>query len=299
MNWGVEECFGALGRVLQRTGGGFSLEGVAFGVNESADALKRYFHHRFFCGRVSASPPVRLRASGDSGFVGLLSDATRGASCWERGFRVAKRSQDWVFASDGRVCLFLEERGQWDPVAARDGEPVAVRVPRCRENLVPYRLTLHGGLGGVKKGEPFRKYVLAVSVEGALSLVELMSSRAADRLTFSMAVVNEPRDYERLDTVLVDVAERDDKAMVKLLSDFARGQPHRVKPGVPVFCRPVELGLNRAEGTLTWEDRVEGFGERRCVWLAEAVSQSLKAGEVSAAAWTSRLQQLLGAQGAA
>lgn len=293
MNWGVEDCLTGLSRSLTRQGTAFALEGVVFSAPDAANVLRRYLHHRFFCGRASATPPLRSRASGDSGFVGLLADSTRGASCWERGFRIAKRGNDWVFATDGRVCLFLEERGQWDPVGGREGEPVAVRVPRCRENLVPFRFTLHGGLGGLKKGEAFRKYLLSVSVEGALSAVEMLSSRAADRLSFSMAVVNEPRDFERLDTVVVDVAERDDKVMVKLLTDFARSQPHRIKPGVPVFCRPVDMGLSRAEGDLSWEDRVEGFGERRCTWLSEAVAQSLKAGELNVRAWTGKLEQAL------
>ncbi len=297
MNWGVEDCLSALSRSLTKQGGGYALEGVVFSAQDASNVLRRYLHHRFFCGRTSATPPTRSRASGDSGFVGLLADSTRGASCWEKGFRIAKRGGEWVFASDGRVCLFLEERGQWDPFAGREGEPVAVRVPRCRENLVPFRFTLHGGLGGLKKGEAFRKYLLSVSVEGALSAVEMLSSRAADRLSFAMAVVNEPRDFERLDTIVVDVADRDDKAMQKLLTDFARSQPHRLKAGVPVFCRPVDMGLSRAEGDLSWEDRVEGFGERRCVWLSEAVAESLQTGEMNSRVWLNRLEQRLKAAG--
>lgn len=276
-------------RLQVSASGAVRFDGEDLGTVGGPAALSQRLHHGYFCRRTA---PVDLsRASGDGGFVAHLAASTRGASGWEPGFRLARQGHGWVFVSDGRLCLFLDEPGDYSPPEARVGEPVMVRVPRARENLTPNRFTLFGGAGPAPAGEPFVKLFVPLTLDGSASFVELLCSRACDRLAFTMYVVNDPRDFERVDAAVVDVSRRDEEALTRQLVDFARVHRGAVRVGAPLFARSIEAGISRADASGK-EDAADGYGRRRCRWLADELWAGLMAGDRSAAAWKSRLAPL-------
>jgi HopA1 effector protein family len=217
-----------------------------------------------------------------------LAQTARGAVGWETGFKLVKVGAGWAFASNGQLCLFLDEAGQYTPRDARLGEGVAVQVPRVRENLVPLRLTLQGGAGGCEHGEPFVKLFVAATTVGARMVLEALAARPSESLAFSAYVCNEPKDYARADTVVVDVPRVFEASVVRLLGEAARASPDGLRPLVPLFARELMRGISRAEA-LGREDKADGFGLRRAGWLAESVLQALAVGEKSPAEWRARL----------
>ena len=254
----------------------------------AVEALARLVHERYFQGR-TARALTSGRASGDSGFVAHLTHAAHGSAHWESGWRLAKSDEGWAFVSNGRLCLFLDEPGMWAPGDARLGQAVAVRMPRVRENERPFRFTLLGG-GGAAPSARYTKFFAMPALESASALVAWFSSRVADGLSFSLTLVNEPRDFARRDALVLDAGPAAADQVQKLLLDFARNNPGALRESEegPLFTQTVAPGIFTVE-SLGAEDVVDGFGQRRARWVAEAVWAGLNAGEKGHAAWRARL----------
>lgn len=280
--------------------GAITLGGVALKPGEERLRLRDWLYERHFIHREGTRPRAS-RASGDSGWVAHLSSISHGVTGWEGGFKllkVAKNGEEegprgpWAFASDGRICLFLDEPGQYTPHDAREGDGVTVRIPRARENLYPHRFTLLGGRGAAAANEPLVKLYVSLSVEGAAQLVGHLSGRAGEQLRFTLLVTNDPRDFLRSDCVAVDVGRTDEAEATGILQDYLRSHPDQVRPSVPpLLTRALRPGLARADG-LQRGDAGEGYGLRVSDTLAEAVLTGLSAGERTAAGWKVRLQRL-------
>ena len=273
------------------------LDGVSYRPENAHAALSSWMSSRWLSRRPGQAPKGG-RASGDSGWVAHLQSLTRGASGWEPGYTLVRigesdgisgRRGQWAFVSDGRLSLFLDEPGQYSPPAARPGERVSVRVPRARENLTPHRFTLLGNHGAPAPGERVSKLYIGASLEAAALLVATLSARSADGLRFALFVGNEPRDFERTDNIVMDVAFRDEPAAVKLIGDFFKAQSGRLlqlRP--PLQAQQVAPGLAKTEITAI-EDAGDGFFRRRADQLAAVVLDALHAGEINPTQWAARL----------
>ncbi len=275
--------------------GVLALEGSTHRAETAHAALSAWMLSRWLARR-PGNPPRGGRASGDSGWVAHLQSLTRGASGWEPGYTLVRlgesdgvtgRRGQWAFVSDGRLSLFLDEPGQYSPPAARPGEKVAVRVPRARENLTPHRFTLLGNHGAPQPGEKMSKLFVAATLDGAAQLVATLSARSADGLRFALFVGNEPRDFDRTDNVVMDVAARDEPAAVKLLTEFFRGGKLNAAKA-PLQAAAIVPGMAKAE-TIAREDAGDGFFRRRADHLAATVLDALHAGDVTAHGWAARL----------
>lgn len=264
------------------------LEGREVLAPQATRSLQQFVHSRFFCRRKGAVPP-KGRASGDSAWVYELSNAVRGAVAWEPGFKVTQAGGTWVFVSNGRISLFLDEPGQVLPTPAKEGQAVSVRLPRLRENLHPYRMTVRGGRGGVSGAEPFSKLFVSVNQGGAVSWARHLVSRGSEKLAFEAALVNAPDDYDRLDTLVVDVPRRDEEAVTRWLREFARTHVYTVRVGTPLFAAGLDVGISCAAGTLGPEDVADGYGKRQSGALADAVWEGVLAGEKTGDDWNARL----------
>jgi hypothetical protein len=283
----LDDALNDLSRRVQVSATGLRFDADELPAATAVDLLADRLHSAFFCRRAGAAPHV-ARASGDGGLVAHLAAASRGAAGWEPGWRVVKAGGSWVFVSDGRICLFLDEPGYFAPPEARIGDTVVVRVPRARENLTPHRFTLYGGAGPSSTGEPFVKLFLPVTLEGAAPLIELLCSRQFERVPFSLYVTNAPDDFERLDTAVMDLPRRDEEAVTRLIADFARVHRGAARMGTPLFTRHIQAGVSRADAAGP-QDAGDGFGRRRSRWLAQHVWDAVQAGERSPAQWRVRI----------
>ncbi|MBK7864395.1 MAG: hypothetical protein IPJ65_38495 [Archangiaceae bacterium] len=292
MSPGVDEALVELSRRVHLTPGGLRYDHEELPLDKAAAVLAERVHSSFFCRRLGSAPPLP-RASGDGGLVAHLASASRGAAGWEPGWRVVKAGPGWAFVSDGRLCLFLDEPGYFSPPEARVGDPVVVRVPRARENLTPNRFTLYGGAGPAVVSEPFVKLFLPLTLDGAGPLVELLSSRQVDRVPFTLFIANSPDDFERVDAAVLDLQRRDEEAVQRLLLDFVRVNRGAARTGAPLFARAVQAGLARADANGA-PDAGDGFGKRRCRWLADEVWAALQSGEKSPQAWRVRVSGSFG-----
>jgi hypothetical protein len=231
-------------------------------VTQARTARVRQFHSRQFCLR-AGEEPEHARASGDSGFVAHLTASSRGATGWEWSFRLTRRSDTFAYVTDGRLTLFLDEEGQYVPADAKVNDIVAVRLPRARENAHPYRFSLHGGQGGPVLTGGYAKLFVPVTYEGAALLVEGLTGRAGDQLHFALHVCNQPADFDKADTAIIDVGRQDEPGVIKALETFLAQHPGAVKPrGLPYSTEIGPLGLPRTEATSRM-DLADGYGWRK------------------------------------
>ncbi len=258
----------------------------------AAAEISRMVHTRFFCRR-QGSAPLRQRASGDSGYVAHLHAAARGAAAWEQGYRLMERGDGTVTATDGRITLYFDDPSSVMPGTAAMGDAVTVRLPRVRENINSYRFTLKGGTGGIWASAPYSKIFVAVTMEGAVPLVRGLCQKPFDRFGFDAAFTNDPVDFERIDTLVIDVVKREEEPFLRALKEFLKANPNVVRAGHPLFTFPVDRGVSFVSGMLTREDASDGYGQRRCDWLGDGVWAGVRAGEKTADAWKPRLTALL------
>lgn len=227
----------------------------------STDPRVRFFHARRFLLRTSEGPNLP-RASGDSGFVAHLTACTQGATGWDWSFRLVRLGNGWAFISDGKVSLFVDEPGQYVPADAKAGDVVALRLPRARENLHPHRFSLYGGQGGCVVGHGFTKLFVPVTFEAAASLVEACASRWADQLRFSLYVANDPQDFARADSAVIDVGTQDEPGVMRLLEAFFKQSPGALAvKGVPFGTTAGPLNCARVS-VKEKGDLADGFGWR-------------------------------------
>jgi hypothetical protein len=233
----------------------------------------KWFHSRNFCLR-DVDSPEPARASGDSGFVAHLTACTHGATGWDWSFRLVKPGSTWAFVSDGRLTIFLDEAGQFVPADAAVGDMVAVRLPRARENFFTQRFSVYGGQGGVVVGQGFVKLFVPVTFAAGPALVEAFAGRLADQLRFSLYLSNNPRDFDRADSAVVDFSPQDETGVLKILETFSKANPGAFQSrGLPHGTDEGPLKLPRALG-IHRGDVADGFGWRRA---QEAVASGLEA----------------------
>lgn len=256
------------------------------------EILSRYFHRW-----PPGGPRARygLRTSGEPAFVGALAAATRTAASWESGWSVVKSSESWAFVSDGKVCLFLEERRRMDPWQAREGASVRVKLPSARDNLWPGWFTLLGRAGGLPRGGPRVSLLLNLTADGAIRFAERLAADGKRPLNMEARFLNDPALYGRVDTGRVDVAPEELPALTAMVETFRSAHPACLRDGRPLFTQPLAPGVALAQ-LLPGEERPEAFAARRARLLAEAVLGT-PAAKRPAEAWLRSAQRRLAAAG--
>ncbi|MHB8879175.1 MAG: T3SS effector HopA1 family protein [Myxococcaceae bacterium] len=266
---------------------------------EALLALRDHVYARYFC-RWSPVAALRTRysdrASGDPAFVAALLLASHRATCWEPGWKVVKAEGGWAFVSNGRLNLFIGDRGGLQPADAVVGAPVRVRMPCVRENLSPGFFYLVGRAGPIDRGAACLKLYLNLAPAGAAPLIEALSrGPRLEKLRFEAKVANAPGAYCRVDTALVYVEPESYPGLVSFLRAQRRAHPSWWRDETPLFTRALGPGLAVAE--LAPGHTRESFGQQRCRLMAEEVLRALEIGESSAERWLSFVAARFGREG--
>jgi hypothetical protein len=260
---------------------------------DAVRALRDLIYARYFCRwSPSVSGPSRYsdRASGEPAFVAALSAASRGACYWEPGWNMVKSEGEWAFVSNGKICLFVEDRRQLDPPDTRDGHPVHVKLPCARENLSPGFFYLMGRAGPIEHRSPHVKVYLNLASEAAPPLIEALLTRSGmEKLRFEGKFVNDPTGYCRVDTALLYVEPQSYPGLVTLLLNLKKVHGDWFRDGTPLFTKELSRGLAVAESPRGEVLPVESFGQHRCRLVAEALVEALVAGEPPGEAWLKRV----------
>lgn len=237
--------------------------------------LAEALYQRYFIGW-HQPPRPRDDYAGEPGFVAELLARTAGATTWEAGFTVQRRTRQGSFVANDDVRLWVtDDDGLW-PARARAGQRVAVRLPCAREAAIPGFFTVVSRAGRLQRDEAHLKLYLNLAPAAVPSLLDgLVSAPTLRRARFEAKVGNEPSHYGRRDTALVYVAPRDYRRVADWVLAFRARHPRAFRRASPPMTWPLAPGVSAAESPVGVD---ESFGAHRCRLLAEAVVAARRTG---------------------
>lgn len=242
---------------------------------ETTAALAEALYQRYFIGWREPAW-AREDLAGDADFVAALAQRTSGATTWQPGFVVERRTPSGVFVVNDDIRLWVTDAADLRPRAQRTGQRVAVRLPCARESALPGFFTVVSRAGRLAPQAPHLKLYLNVAPAAVASLFEgLVSAPALRRARFEAKAGNEPTQYGRRDTALLYVEPGDYRRVSGWVLGFRRRHARHFRRDTPPMTWALAPGVAVAESPVETE---ESFGAHRCRLLAEAVVSARAAG---------------------
>lgn len=224
-------------------------------------------------------PPRPWNLAADPRFTAALSAANAGRSIWDRGWQV------YQVAADGR--LHVEKGDCYRTVTAtqtglppgylpRPGERVDLAMQR--ESLTAQTGYYHAfgemPASAADEGELARLY-FNVSAEQAPTLLHLLTL-GLNRyfIPFSLKCPSSPALYDRIDTLVLYPPRRFLPLVLDVLEEAVPVLAPLLRPGEPLFSRPLLPGLGGADDPGTGES----FGQSRCRLVAAGIVDAWSTG---------------------
>lgn len=207
----------------------------------------------------------------DPAVLTALSTANQGRGSWQRGWRVASvDAGELVVVRDGIRIRARRSECRVRRGRLRMNAEVSIALPPELPALSPGFFTVVGDVDfAVKPDDLIARLYLNVSCAGAPTLVaEVTSALNRSRVQFRLKVVDHPERFPRRDSAVLYMHAADLRHRRRLLGGVVEACAEGLKPGTPVFTKPLAAGVGLGE-----ERGGDGvsFGMRRCLVLAEGV----------------------------
>lgn len=219
---------------------------------------------------------------GQRDHVSALSAANNGRGSWEPGWRVGEVDEE-----DGRVAVTKDAITFWvDPSTgirtatgrARPGDYCRVLVAKELRNLMPgfYFAIGDGDQGDTRdRPEPLVRFYWNLTAAGAAPYIAAATRTLnAMAVPFRTKVLTDPSSYVRADGGVLYLERRFfHRVRAALLQIHEAVAPH-LRPGVPMFTKPLAQGLGLAEdpgGGMS-------FGQSRCRALVKGLWEAFACG---------------------
>jgi hypothetical protein len=244
-------------------------------------ALEGDLYARLYIRPTRTGAPADFLAQRDH--ISALSGANNGRGTWEPGWQVTGREPD------GRISVRKDDVTFWvgpDGLRARTGTPapgdyVRVRVAKELRSLMPgfYCAIGNGDQDDARDAPaPRVRFYWHLTARAAVPYMAAITSRLNERgIPFRTKVVSDPNGYGRADAGVLYLERRDTTRLGDVLAAVHRAIAPDLRPEVPLFCRPLALGLGVAE------DPGNGlsFGQHRCQLAARALWASYTRGDAT------------------
>ena len=235
--------------------------------------------------RGMATPSVRgshpVLQTGLTPFVAELSAANAGNGYWEDGWQVRtiERNRVSVFHGDLTVWANLED------LLAKDGPlapamAVPLRFPKELLSISPgFYMVLSDKPFTHDDGELLIRVYWNLTAEGAVPFVRVATTLLNKAgLPFKLKVARDPALFTRCDAAVVYIRKCDYHIAADILNKVYADISMYLKPGTPVFTKPLARGVGLAEDP----GLGESFGQNRCHLIADAVVRAYEQGKKSA-----------------
>ena len=214
-------------------------------------------------------------------FVAELSAANAGSGYWENGWQVrtVENGTVGVFRGDLMVWARLEDcmPGQTDLIAP--DMPVHLRFPKEFLGMSPgFYMVLSDKPLNMDDGQMLVRVYWNLTAEGAVLFVKMATKLLnGTGLPFKLKVLRDPALFTRCDAAVVYVLKSDYHAAAEILSRVYAEVGTHLKPGSPIFTKPLAWGVGVAEDPGSGES----FGQHRCRLVADAVIRAYEQGKKS------------------
>lgn len=214
-------------------------------------------------------------------FVAELSAANSGNGYWEDGWQVraVENGTVGVFRGDLLIWALLQE------CMVEQGSPIAPDVS-VRLRFPKEWLGMSPGFYMVLSDKPLShddeqmlvRVYWNLTAEGAVSFVRMATTLLNKAgLPFKLKILRDPALFTRCDAAVVYIRKSDYHAVAEILSRVYAEIVAHLKPGTPVFTKPLAWGVGLAEDP----GLGESFGQNRCRLVADAVIRAYEQGKQS------------------
>jgi hypothetical protein len=237
--------------------------------------LQDRLYRNFYCMGQPVPPEELTPRRGPPGltpFVLSLSAANTGIGCREPG---------WTVHVTGDGELAVERDGLHVRIRPEDfyaapeerlapGDQCHVRFPKEFLKMSPGYYMALGNQGlTLDLAAPIVRFYWNLRNSGAARLVGAATCALnQERVPFRLKVINDPDGFTRCDAGVLYVQKRDYLLVAQAISGIHAEVAADLKPGTPVFTKPLAPGLALAEEPVRSAD---SFGTHRCGLLAEAI----------------------------
>ena len=249
--------------------------------------LQGTLYGRCYSRPLDDSPPPPALALASHGaeaaaFLQALSRANRSRERWDGGWSVHQ-----VYPG-GQLAVHKGERhrsaaaGEYVTAipgrAPVNGDEVSLRVPRESAQLQPGFYFVFGEtLSDVYDDAMTVRFYFHVARQGAELLVATVSKVLNEaQVPFRFKCLSHPDHYQRTDAAVLYVSRRHYQVVARrLLASLPEELARQLRPQVPLFSKPLRLGIGLAEDP----GNGESFGMHRCRLVAEALVTAWQRGE--------------------
>ena len=246
--------------------------------------LQHQLYSDFYC-RGFASPSNQvtraLPAVSKAPFVKALSAANSGTGYKGNGWEVSAIEHGTIVVERGELRLWVRPEDCLIPKGTSivEGLKLSLRFPKEWFGISP-------GFYMAQSNEEFKTHGSQKVVrmywnftsDGALRFMNQATSMLnRARLPFNLKVLDDQNAYSRCDAVVLYICNGDYTGVARILRKIYRDLGTHLKPGTPVFTKPLAPGVGLAEDP----DRELSFGEHRCRLLADGIIRAYEQGKKS------------------
>lgn len=242
-----------------------------------------YVHYYRALAKVLPSGAKNLRP-----FVQTLRRAAEGFFYWEPGWQLVSSSSEWLYVTNGSLALLVED-AEAETRGTRDD--LRIKIPCARPNLLPGFFYFIGPAGLVDLARPTVRIYLNLAPETApIALRSLLSGLASEDLRLEGKLVDDPRGYDRCDSMVLYVNEEDYVPAVRYVTEWVHARDIALRAGTPALTKPLGHGMAAAQTPLAEPGRAaESFGRHRCRLIAQGLVEGLSRDEADPDAWIRRV----------
>ena len=214
----------------------------------------------------------------DVGFYQRLHDANQGTGYFDPDWSVLKLETDEpLVVTKGGLRLHVERDLHVHPTEhqAAVGDRVAIRMPKNRVQNGFYMAVGNRGAYHSSDADQLPHTVriyFNVTSTGAIALMEAITqsfNQAA--IPFSFKVLYNPADYQRYDAGVLYFDQQDYSIVQPLLNQIYGALRSNFQPQIPLFTKPLAVGLGLAEEPNQKFGAQESFGMNRCQMIADGL----------------------------
>lgn len=240
------------------------------------DTLYTYCYARPI-GRPTVTGQTLFSPTPDLDLTRRLSAANHGRDAWLMGWRVEEVGSNGTIVITRNRWRRIAQVGEYAMTFSEDLQPregCGVTFYHRKESLA-LQEGVYCAIGNVLPEPEDENNVLRIyfhaSQASAVPIFEIMTTRLnALRVPFTLKCMTRDEDQDRSDATVLYIPASQYPRFAGLLGDLSALPPSCLKPGVPLFTKPLRTGIGLAESPSTGES----FGVHRCRLVAEGIADA-------------------------